>query len=132
MEAEKTVPRAIKRIKKARVNNGQTEYFVKFEGGDSGAWLPASRIDPALINAFQARHSAKAPPSTGPGGPAQALKEICGIIPHEDSWSFVVRFANSAKDEMLSRAEMRARYPRQLAKFYEAHLEHGAAIGAVP
>jgi hypothetical protein len=124
-------PRKVERIKKARLKDGRTEYFVKFAGNDGGrgAWLSPAQIDPpSLIDAFRAKSRSDPPFEMSADPSVHEIKEIQGIIPQGDTWSFLVRFSDSNKDELLSRADMRARYPRQLVRFYESHLEHGDPI----
>jgi hypothetical protein len=121
--------RAVKQIKKSRTKDGQTEYLVVYEGAEAAnaVWIPEAKVDPpALLDAFREKRGSKPNPSAASRPPGtRQLKEIRGVIPEGDSWKFVVRFSDSPKDEAVSRADMRASYPKQLAKFYEAHLQPG-------
>jgi hypothetical protein len=136
--SEKAPPpvRAIKRIKKSRVKEGQNEYLVVYEGDEKekGTWLPEARIDPQHLSAFQEKRRTKPAAEDGvprPPGP-RVIKEIRGVIPEGDTWRFVVRFSDSPKDESVSRADMRSTYPKQLVRFYETHLRPGELLNSLP
>jgi hypothetical protein len=131
--------RAVARIKASRVKDGQTEYLVICEGGQDsrGQWVASAKLDaPQALANFQHREQkkqarAKRAPAADPGGPRQ-LKEIRGLIPDGETWSFVVRFVDGTRDEAVPKATMRTNYPKQLLKFYESHIQQPAGEARVP
>jgi hypothetical protein len=127
---------AVARIKASRVKDEQTEYLVSYVGDhdSKGEWVASARLDaPRAITDFQLRERKKQQNSAKVADPApRQLKEICGVIPGGQTWSFVVRFVDGTRDEEVPKATMRANYPKQLLKFYESRIEQLAEEMTTP
>jgi hypothetical protein len=125
--------RTIKLVKAARTRETGRRYLVVYEDDedDTGRWVAGSSVtDQHLLLEFDAAHQRRpaAPKTKESSTPAAArasrdLKEIRGIFPMGDTWGFIVRFADSLRDEFLSRQDVRAKFPQQLLRFYERSLE---------
>jgi hypothetical protein len=129
------MPLSIKQITRSFKNEGK-EYFFAFLEGDpteTGRWMEETEINrPDLIRQFRAQKrkprgggSAVSGEGTAPKrqSDTRQIQQIRGIIADGADWLFVVRFAGAEKDEAVPKAVMNKHYPKQLLRFYEAHIE---------
>jgi hypothetical protein len=132
---QERVTRAVARIKASRVKDGQIEYLVSYVGDHDlkGEWVTSARLDaPRAVADFQLREQKKQSHAKAADPAPRQLKEIRGVIPEGQTWSFVVRFVDGTRDEEVPKAMMHANYPKQLLKFYESRIDQPAEEMTVP
>jgi hypothetical protein len=124
------------KIKKSRTRQGEEQFLVVFQGDadESGRWISQADLNaPGLLAEYQEKKAMrvpkKSPPdgeeggSTGKRAQSRLIREIRGVIPDGIQWQFVVRFADSEQDEVVSREVMHRSYASQLLRFYESNIE---------